>query len=94
MEMGSDIAQRNLQRAAELVTSFKQVAADQTSAQRRRFDLREVCDEIVLTLRPVLKQCDAQVVMSVPEGLAAGQLPRCAVAGADQLGDECHHARL
>jgi len=75
MEMGSDIAQRNLQRAAELVTSFKQVAADQTSAQRRRFDLREVCDEIVLTLRPVLKQCDAQVVMSVPEGLVLDSYP-------------------
>ena len=51
------------------------MAADQTSAQRRRFDLREVCDEIVLTLRPVLKQCDAQVVMSVPEGLVLDSYP-------------------
>ena len=75
MDMGSDIAQRNLQRAAELVASFKQVAADQTSAQRRRFDLHEVCEEIVLTLRPVLRQSDVQVEVRVPDGLSLDSYP-------------------
>ena len=41
VETGSLIAERNLERAAELVTSFKQVAADQTTSQRREFRLDE-----------------------------------------------------
>lgn len=51
----SEIAERNLHRAAELVSSFKQVAVDQTSDQRRRFDLSEVVREIVLTLQPTFR---------------------------------------
>ena len=51
----SEIAERNLHRAADLVGSFKQVAVDQTSDQRRRFDLSEVVREILLTLQPSLR---------------------------------------
>ena len=51
----SEIAERNLHRAADLVGSFKQVAVDQVSDQRRRFDLSEVVREIVLTLQPSLR---------------------------------------
>ena len=51
----SEIAERNLHRAAELVSSFKQVAVDQASDQRRRFDLSEVVREIVLTLQPTFR---------------------------------------
>ncbi len=42
VERGSEIALRNLQRANELIASFKQVAVDQTSVQRRRFRLAEM----------------------------------------------------
>lgn len=44
VDTGTDIAVRNLGRAADLVTSFKQVAVDQASSQRRPFDLGEVAD--------------------------------------------------
>jgi signal transduction histidine kinase len=44
------ILQRNLQRAADLITRFKQVAIDQTSSQRRHFTLAELVPEIELTL--------------------------------------------
>mgnify|MGYP001351602672 CR=1 FL=1 len=60
----SDIIVRNLQRAAQLVNGFKQVAVDQTSSQRRQFALATVVDEIVLTLQPSMAklpyrlQCD------------------------------------
>jgi DNA-binding response OmpR family regulator len=37
-----DILARNLHRAADIVTNFKQVAVDQTSSQRRSFLLAEV----------------------------------------------------
>jgi signal transduction histidine kinase len=50
---GTEILRRNLERAAELVTSFKQVAVDQSSNQRRKFDLRQAIEEVLLTLRPM-----------------------------------------
>jgi signal transduction histidine kinase len=52
----TDILLRNLDRAGELIRSFKQVAVDQTSAQRRTFRLDEVIDEILLALQPTLKK--------------------------------------
>lgn len=75
MDMGSDIAFRNLSRAAELVASFKQVAADQSSSQRRVFLLDEVIDEIVLTVRPLLKHGDVAISVDIAEGLSMDSFP-------------------
>ncbi|RCW75476.1 ATP-binding protein [Pseudorhodoferax soli] len=52
LAQGTDLAERNMRRASELVQSFKQVAVDQTSAQRRSFEIGEVVREMVVTLRP------------------------------------------
>ncbi len=52
---GSDIIVRNLQRAATLVTSFKQVAVDQSSDLRRSFDVAQAIEEVVLTLEASYK---------------------------------------
>ena len=46
---------RSLIRAEELVRSFKQVAVDQTSEQRRRFELGGFLHEMTLTLSPMFK---------------------------------------
>ena len=46
----------NMGRAAELISSFKQVAVDQSSEKRRRFNLKEYIDEILLSLRPRYKK--------------------------------------
>ena len=46
----------NLRRAADLIASFKRVAVDQSSEERRTFKVREYIDEILLSLRPKLKQ--------------------------------------
>lgn len=72
---GTDIAARNLARAAELVSSFKQVAADQASAQRRSFALHEVTSEIVLTLRPLLKRSEVDIEVKVPPDLFFDSYP-------------------
>jgi signal transduction histidine kinase len=50
-----DVLVRNLGKAAELVSSFKQVAVDQTSSQRRRFKLAEMIGEVVTSLGPTIK---------------------------------------
>ena len=46
----------NLQRAGELVQSFKNVAIDQTKADRRSFALKPYLEEVLHSLDPHLKQ--------------------------------------
>ncbi len=75
VEMACSISMRNLQRAATLVSSFKQVAVDQTSSQRRRFELLEVVDEVLLTLQPTLRKTPWRVEVRVPQGLALDSYP-------------------
>ncbi|KRB84635.1 PAS domain S-box protein [Noviherbaspirillum sp. Root189] len=70
-----DILVRNLQRAADLVTSFKQVAVDQTSSQRRRFSVSEVVSEIMLTLWPTLKKSAFTVQQSIADSLLMDSYP-------------------
>jgi signal transduction histidine kinase len=46
----------NLNRAAELITSFKQVAADRNYSDQRTFDLGDLTEQVVLSLRPGLRK--------------------------------------
>ena len=71
----SDILLRNLRRAAELVASFKQVAVDQTSSQRREFSLEEVVAEILLTLQPTIRKTPYKVVCEVPADIVCDSYP-------------------
>ena len=59
----------NLHRAGELIQSFKQVAVDRSHAERRQFNLSEATDQIVASLRPVLKKAAITLSVDVPEGL-------------------------
>lgn len=68
-EHGCEILHRNLSRAADLVGNFKQVAVDQASDDWRDIDLREYLDEILLSLRPRLKQTRITVSNDCPVGL-------------------------
>jgi PAS domain S-box-containing protein len=70
-----DILVRNLYRAADLVTSFKQVAVDQTSSQRRQFSLAEVTSEIILTLSPMLKKTSVNVRQNIPATIRMDSYP-------------------
>lgn len=66
---------RNLQRAADLVTSFKHVAVDQTSENRRQFDLRATMEEIVATLSPILKKTPYRLELNIPPGILLNSYP-------------------
>jgi len=70
-----DILLRNLQRAANLVTGFKQVAIDQTSSHRRKFSVAEVVAEIMLTLSPSLKKTGFVFRQQVPNNLEMDSYP-------------------
>lgn len=74
-EAGNAIIERNLERSAALVASFKQVAVDQSSAQRREFTLGEVVDEIVMTLRPSLKRLPFRLTIEVDAALRLDSYP-------------------
>jgi signal transduction histidine kinase len=65
----------NLQRAAELIQSFKQVAVDRSHAERREFDLREATDQIVASLRPALKKSRTTVSIDVPGQIKLDSYP-------------------
>jgi PAS domain S-box-containing protein len=66
---------RNARRAAELIGRFKQVAVDQTSEQRRRFDLAEVVDEVIGTLQPRLRKTPHQITVDIVPGLTMDSYP-------------------
>ncbi|MBN2885989.1 MAG: transporter substrate-binding domain-containing protein [Chromatiaceae bacterium] len=72
---GSDVLLRSLRRAAELISSFKQVAVDQASYQRRRFSLEEVTREIALTLQPRLRHSPASLEVSVAPEITLDSYP-------------------
>jgi signal transduction histidine kinase len=65
----------NLHRAAELIQSFKQVAVDRSHAERRQFSLGEATDQIIASLRPVLKRSPITLSVDVPEGLVVDGFP-------------------
>jgi len=65
----------NLHRAGELIQSFKQVAVDRSHAERRQFSLSESTDQIVASLRPVLKKAAITLSVDVPEGLVIDGYP-------------------
>jgi len=45
----------NLRRASDLIRSFKQVAVDRSTEERRVFGLRDYLEEVLLSLKPHLK---------------------------------------
>jgi signal transduction histidine kinase len=65
----------NLHRAGELIQSFKQVAVDRSRAERRQFSLAEATDQIIASLRPVLKRAPIALSVDVPEGLVIDGYP-------------------
>ncbi|WP_245286907.1 ATP-binding protein [Bradyrhizobium sp. Tv2a-2] len=65
----------NLHRAGELIQSFKQVAVDRSHAERRQFLLGEATDQIITSLKPVLKRGRIALEVDVPEGLMVDGYP-------------------
>jgi signal transduction histidine kinase len=71
----ADLLVRNLERAAELVAGFKQVAVDRTSSQRRKFPLADFTDELVSTLRPSFRKTSVKLDTFIPKDLSMDSYP-------------------
>ncbi|MEG1051202.1 MAG: ATP-binding protein [Janthinobacterium sp.] len=69
------LVMRGLHSAADLVNSFKQVAVDRTTEQRRHFLLRQFIAELMLPLSTQLKAAGLSLTQDVPDGLAMDSYP-------------------
>lgn len=65
----------NCERAAALIRSFKQVAVDRTSAERRRFDLGAYIGETLASLGPHVRQAGHRLDIHCPPGLEVDGYP-------------------
>jgi len=63
----SEYVEVNIRRAAELITGFKQVAADQTSDERRVFTLGRCLEDVAISLRPRLRKAGIVAETIVPD---------------------------
>ncbi len=101
-QLSSDLVLRNLDRASQLVRSFKQVAVDQSSEQRRAFRLREYLDEILLSLHPRIKKlrtevdidCDPDLVMDTYPGALYQIIVNLVINSLVHAFDEQHSGRI
>jgi signal transduction histidine kinase len=82
LERFLDIAQQsgqmtltNLNRAAELIQSFKQIAVDQSSESKRIFNLTDYLNEVLLQLSPKLKGTLHQVEVRGDRQLTLNSYP-------------------
>lgn len=66
---------RSCERAGQLINSFKQVAVDQTSEQRRHFDLRTLVEHNIDALRPSFKRAPWVIQIDIPNGLDCDSYP-------------------
>jgi signal transduction histidine kinase len=65
----------NLQRAGELIQSFKQVAVDRSHADRRTFDLKIVTGQIVASVRLNLPKSRDSIALEIPTDITLDSFP-------------------
>jgi signal transduction histidine kinase len=71
----SDVLIRSADKARELIESFKNVAVDQASQRRRRFDLHTCLHDILVTLGRMMRQANVAVELQVPPGVLMDSYP-------------------
>jgi PAS domain S-box-containing protein len=65
----------NLNRAAELIQSFKQVAADRNYSDQRAFDLGDLTEQVVMSLRPGLRKHNLTLNVDCQPNLTMNSYP-------------------
>ncbi len=75
MAEAADLLTKNLHRASELITSFKTVAVDQASENRRKFNLLKTMEELAITLQPRIKKTQIQFLLDIPAEIILDSYP-------------------
>jgi signal transduction histidine kinase len=65
----------NMERAATLIQSFKDVAVDQTSEEQRVFRLKPYIDEVLSNLSPMLRRSDHRMSVHCDESIEVDTYP-------------------
>jgi len=74
-EDAMSLMEANLFKASELVTTFKRVAVDQSVEELVEFSVKEHIEEVLMTLRPKLKQTEINIELDVEENLSIRSYP-------------------
>lgn len=59
----------NLERAAQLIRSFKKIAVDQSVEERRHFELCEYMNDVLVSLKPQLKKTKHEIILNCPKDI-------------------------
>ena len=70
-----ELVMRGLTSAADLVNSFKQVAVDRTTEQRREFNLQQVTHEVIATMMNRIRAANHRIEVDVPELIGMDSYP-------------------
>ncbi|MYM68337.1 GAF domain-containing protein [Pseudoduganella sp. FT55W] len=70
-----ELVMRGLTSAANLVNSFKQVAVDRTTEQRRQFNLAQVSQEVIATMMNRIRASNHRIEVEVPDTIMLDSYP-------------------
>jgi signal transduction histidine kinase len=65
----------NLNKAADLIRSFKQVAVDQSSEEARSFNLKEYIEEVLISLHNRIKKTKIEVELNIDNNIVIISIP-------------------
>lgn len=65
----------NLTRAAELIQSFKQVALDRGSMDRREFQIKHYVQDLLASLQTVVRKYPVSITVDIPEDISINGYP-------------------
>ncbi|WP_348730334.1 ATP-binding protein [Rheinheimera texasensis] len=71
----SQLIERNLQRAADLISNFKQVSVDRSSGERRQFNLRGFLLEVEQSLATLWRNRSVQFIIDCPADIQLDTYP-------------------
>lgn len=71
----SQLIERNLHRAANLISNFKQVSVDRTSGDRRQFELKSFLAEVEQSLVTLWRNRPLQLHVDCPAGISMDSFP-------------------
>lgn len=71
----AELISKSCETAATLISSFKQVAVDQTSEQRRVFDLCALVDDNIAALRPTFQSASWRLEVDIATGISCDSYP-------------------
>ncbi len=65
----------NITRAANLIKAFKEVSTDQTTEEKREFNLKEYTDDLILSLDNQLKKTKVKIKNNIPSRISINSFP-------------------